>query len=1446
MSKITRRHILTARIILIIFISEFIMTDMTCVFAAGENTVCVDKTTENNIGIPEKGEESKWTDREKPDSASEEDGQSPCTEEECEKNSCTEEESASEQDSAADEMTETEEIYASDDTEADVTAPVIKSIEASDNFYAPASEYNVRYYGDYCKISAEIEEAGSGICRIEYCLGYDSSDNAQREWINAGSYEYDDGKYVITLNDGDYKNIAVRALDCDGNEGAAMVLQKDETPLSIIVDSGNPRIEAEMFCGAQIYNAGTQDYDIWTNKEITINAKALEGECPYAGIYKFQYMYLTAREAADALKSISGINTEIKTGINAEANALKETSDEPASITGEYYSFDVDRIADDRWKDMDIDGEKGKIVIGSDNETNKNGYFFFRAISKCGRKSREIVSRRVLLQQTITDDELLNISDVSTERHNGWYNKESGTPVLSFRYPKYDTGAKTGEYAAPIRVNYRLKREYSEGINNGNIITESSMSSEKGITSQAAFIRLCTDDGAGEGFCIDESDIENDIAQMNIDFRGSAPGGDIMDGIYTLEYWLSDAAGNESEHRVNEYRIDVHEPSDIMVEVGNEYLKLGNDNTIVYSHFFRNAVDGRVIPDFGISGKGYIKIMEAKNVGEWRTGDNFKDEESFRIEPCKRCFLYIECMDDAGNKTEGWTNALVVDDQEPQGELGQDLIIEPDGANEQGFFNKDIDVDIVITDTPDNNSCASIMTVDTRIGKEGVDTLNRNEFSFEKPNPTEEELMRATRFAKRLKIKAADNESNEAYIEVTAKDRCGNVKTATKILKIDVTKPVAEVIFDDMEESGKKGFNKKGFVKKGFSANEFNITKSDTKAFIDSEEPVHNFYNNIRTAGIHIREKNFDPGRVEVCVTRNGIEEKAELSEWSSEGIDHYAKLVFGEDGDYTMSVKCRDLADNEAEEINVDGFTIDLTAPVADISVKNEMQRPVDRYSSSAVAVGLSIKEKYFIQDNVKLEINGLSREIKSEWTHESDVHRASVGINKDGDYSLVYTYTDPAGNVGKSKAVEFTVDTLPPCIDIKGVADNSANKGEIHPVIRITDDNLDCGKTDVSIKNSEGNIISVKRSVEPVKDGESVGTVFELTDMGSKPDDVYYLCVTAEDKAGNMNKEEYRFSLNRNGSTYDISGISDVIDRYYNRYDNISDLRIIEMNVDRVKDSNLYITRNGDITESKKVADSNEAIRVIKRGGTAYTVSEEGNDDTGYSYTYTIYRENFEKEGLYGITFYSLDRAGNEVNNTLEKNGQPVSFVIDNTAPKIVVDGVEDNKLFNVMVRDNVKLKSALLYLELDGKELERWDYMELAPNEGDVVQIDISEYYKYDGNKTVRLEVSDAAGNEACTIHEEKTPLIGFINPDIKGVEKFREIGCDIKNSIKNSINKSVKSNKIINTGIIPEAKTNENDNEKKPFIPAAVIILSTVAVFLIIRKRSRHAPGDESGI
>lgn len=219
-----------------------------------------------------------------------------------------------------------------------------------------------------------------------------------------------------------------------------------------------------------------------------------------------------------------------------------------------------------------------------------------------------------------------------------------------------------------------------------------------------------------------------------------------------------------------------------------------------------------------------------------------------------------------------------------------------------------------------------------------------------------------------------------------------------------------------------------------------------------------------------------------------------------------------------------------------------------------------------------------------------------------------------------------------------------------------------------------------------------------------------------------------------------------NSKGSSYDLTEFRKLTDNRYNTYAGLDDIQIVEMNTDAVDEFDVYISRNGALDYRAE-----------------YTREIRGSDDIGYTYVYGIGRDNFAEEGSYRLSFYSRDRAGNEINNTCGINDSGISFIIDNTAPKVIIDGVEPGMVYDVgtrevsvVVTDNFMLSEAEFTLvNGDDDVLGSWDYMELA-GEGGIMRISIPQYAE---DLSLLYRVKDSAGNEMQTFRGEKAALNDF---------------------------------------------------------------------------------------
>lgn len=994
----------------------------------------------------------------------------------------------------------------------------------------------------------------------------------------------------------------------------------------------------------------------WTNQPVICSIKEKQQKEMLSGIYQTVYQYVKA---------------------------------------GDMYKEDGD------WKPLETD----TLMTGGSEKSdfcNQNGTYYFKAVSRSGvettRKYQNDTSVRIRLQQIMPQKEDIIETKATGKRKNEWYNKKSGVPILAFAYPCYDTGEESKEYGAPMTVHTVLERESENG--------------KKEKLENQAKIGIYEDGGKVK---------QDEIERLTITFDYDKKSQYAKDGVYTLAYWITDEAGNESEHEIREYKIDTHEPSDIHFILDGTELESGQESTVVYERFYQDAVFGEASAEFGISGMDALRVRKAKKVGEWNDHTGFASTNGkIELTPDTRCFLYVLAEDVAGNTAEIWTRGVVVDHMTPSGKQSSQLFIRPTGENENHFYKEDIAVAIELQDRPESENFSGLEQVTYKIGTMGETEQVTEEatlFDFSRQLPTEEEIIAAQELATSKLIDAAKNEGNEAFIEVTAKDRSGNTMTSREILQIDVTKPELEISFTD-------------------------------------EDAVRNgrYFDHERTAYVTVKELNFDPALIELHVTKNGEEYPIAAGEWTTDGILHKTAITFTEDGDYVLWAEGKDLADNEAERVETELFTVDITKPVLQISYDNQEERLTGYYKRPRQAT-IQIVEHNFAEEEIKLLCE--QSVSLSGWRHQGDVHTATISFTQDEEYQYEITGIDLAGNEIEPMTPEsFTIDMTAPQLTVLGVADGSANKGSIEPQVVVQDTNLYPEGVHIFVKTGLGKDVPVEQQLIQ----EQTTYHYKLTNLSEMEDAIYYLTVEAEDKAGNLESLTYRYSLNRFGSTYDISAISRLVEQKYHRFLDMTDVEIIEMNVDRIEEYELYLSKNGRMLtakEGKRPHHSGEEMR--------YEVEKTGNEQLGYTNIYRIYKENFEAEGFYNLTFYSKDRAGNEVNNTLADKDAKTQFVIDNTIPQVVLEGVENNQVYrteskqvNVLVQDNFELKDAVFYLRnAEGNILQSWDYLTLT-SQGEVVTIDLPSS---DEKLSLTYQATDMAGNELVVLPENEEVAKGF---------------------------------------------------------------------------------------
>ena len=233
---------------------------------------------------------------------------------------------------------------------------------------------------------------------------------------------------------------------------------------------------------------------------------------------------------------------------------------------------------------------------------------------------------------------------------------------------------------------------------------------------------------------------------------------------------------------------------------------------------------------------------------------------------------------------------------------------------------------------------------------------------------------------------------------------------------------------------------------------------------------------------------------------------------------------------------------------------------------------------------------------------------------------------------------------------------------------------------------------------------------------------------------DDLYTLTAAITDKAGNVTEETVTFSVNRFGSVYVFSDATEkLLDDYYAKEE--QDLVITEINVDTLVNNGISYGRDGELVNLEK--------------GSDYTVKESGSDVSWKEYQYTIDKENFEEEGHYTVTIDSEDRATNVQNNKVKDSD--IEFVIDKTAPSVVITGVEngeqyraDSRDMTVNVADNMAMGTVDVYIGDDITPAKSYKSSEIERNGGELTYT----IGNADEFQNIKAVARDAAGNEAET--------------------------------------------------------------------------------------------------
>lgn len=159
-----------------------------------------------------------------------------------------------------------------------------------------------------------------------------------------------------------------------------------------------------------------------------------------------------------------------------------------------------------------------------------------------------------------------------------------------------------------------------------------------------------------------------------------------------------------------------------------------------------------------------------------------------------------------------------------------------------------------------------------------------------------------------------------------------------------------------------------------------------------------------------------------------------------------------------------------------------------------------------------------------------------------------------------------------------------------------------------------------------------------------------------------------------------------------------------------------------------------------------------IILQEGTDYRIEVRDGNGQWYEYIYTVLAKNFADDGVYRLTFYSEDAAGNIAENTLDIKKQEIGFGVDKTKPNMVVTNLKsdttyplENLTVSLSAGDNLLLQSVVVYLDDYSKAYKTWTAEEIAAIVADQGEFTFDIPGDSTGAHQVKIVCTDAAGNE-----------------------------------------------------------------------------------------------------
>ncbi|MCR4755974.1 MAG: hypothetical protein K5868_10715 [Lachnospiraceae bacterium] len=443
----------------------------------------------------------------------------------------------------------------------------------------------------------------------------------------------------------------------------------------------------------------------------------------------------------------------------------------------------------------------------------------------------------------------------------------------------------------------------------------------------------------------------------------------------------------------------------------------------------------------------------------------------------------------------------------------------------------------------------------------------------------------------------------------------------------------------------------------------------------------------IYSASPRLRVKGEDAHPSTVCLgykvirTVDGSEETAAESAGTLSDLKDKVLFEAGADGDYRIELKAKDAAGNESPKYSR-YFRVDTTGPsvcfdgIADGAVLNTD-------GELKVNVGDNFDDPCKVSLSGTVLSAGTTRDLKmTEYKVNGRYSTNTYSFKADGEYSVTASATDAAGNTC-SDSISFMVDKTAPVVEmINGFKSSDEVVLNSPPTLsfRITESNYETASVSCELKHIEDDKQVKCDTPEWIMSSSKSDFNVTIDNEGT-----YELNVRASDMAGNRAGKSLKFTLDT--TKPEIDYIDDLNRKY------VKSFKLPDNFTDYIKDESGVDYR-------------------------AYVNSE--NYDEG---------SEINEDGKYVLKVIAVDDAGNQAEKTVE-------FIVDGTAPRVVIEGMDDDGSVNkddVLILSLYDEEDYFTSVKLNGQEL-------ITDDKQKTVEVKIPEYGEY----TIDITASDMAEN------------------------------------------------------------------------------------------------------